>query len=82
MKNYLDQLATELYLSVVVDGQPNYVWLHEHLTFSSDATVTIDGIEILPKYRSLAVDGTLTIDEPFYCWYHRISGQGWLLIPQ
>lgn len=81
MKNYLDQLATELYLRVVDNNQPKYVGLCDHLMFDSNATVSVDGIEILPKYHYLAVGGVLTINEPFYCWYHRVSGQGWLLIP-
>ena len=52
------------------------------LEFSANDNVTVDGIEILPKYQNLAVDGKLTILEPFYRWYHRVSGQGWLLTPQ
>jgi len=52
------------------------------LEFSANDSVTVDGIEILPKYQHLAVDGKLTILEPFYRWYHRVSGQGWLLTPQ
>ena len=52
------------------------------LEFSANNTVTVDGEEILPKYQHLAVNGRLTISEPFYQWYHRVSGQGWLLTPQ
>ena len=52
------------------------------LEFNANDTVTVDGTEILPKYQYLAVDGKLTITEPFYRWYHRVSGQGWLLTPQ
>ena len=81
MKNYLDQLATELYLRVTVNGQTRYAGLHNSLVFDADQNVAVDDIEILPKYKGLAVDGVLTIDEPFYRWYHRVSGQGWLLTP-
>ncbi len=52
------------------------------LEFDASATVIIDGIEILPKYRHRAINGKLTITEPFYRWYHQVSGQGWLLTPQ
>lgn len=82
MKNYLDQLGTKLYLRICVDDKIHYAGLHDCLQFSANNTVSVDDIEILPKYHYLAVDGTLTIDEPFYCWYHRVSGQGWLLKPQ
>ena len=52
------------------------------MEFDASATVIVDGEEILPKYRHLAVNGRLTIPEPFYRWYHRVSDQGWLLTPQ
>ena len=81
MKNYLDQLATELYLRIVVNGAVQYAGLHDSLMFNADANVIIDDIEILPKYKNHATNDVLSINEPFYCWYHRISGQGWLLTP-
>jgi sulfur carrier protein ThiS len=81
MKNFSELLATDLTLSIVINGQSQTSGLHDHLTFNATDTVIIDNIEILPKYRHLANDGALTIIEPFYCWYHRISGQGWLLTP-
>ena len=52
------------------------------MEFDANDCVTVDDVEILPKYRHLAVNGRLTIPEPFYRWYHRVSGQGWLLTPQ
>ena len=52
---------------------------------------SIDGLEILPRYRHVASPPThyidklgtwnLTIPIPFYQWYHDISGQGWILTP-
>jgi hypothetical protein len=49
---------------------------------------TVNGLEILPKYRHLANKSTTYIDtydeyvleipSPFYTWYHEISGQGWI----
>jgi hypothetical protein len=82
MKNFLDLLATELTLNVCVNGQSRVAGLHDCLTFDATDTVTVDGIEILPTYSYLATNGKLVIDEPFYCWYHRVSGQGWLLVPR
>jgi len=82
MKNFLDLLATELHLAVSINNTVYSVGWAMPLEFDAIATVTIDGVEILPKYRHLAVDEKLTISEPFYRWYHRVSGQGWLLTPQ
>lgn len=82
MKNFLDLLATDLYLDVVINNTKLKFGLRDPLTFDADDVVTIDGFEILPKYRHLVVENQLTICEPFYCWYHRVSGQGWLLEPQ
>ena len=82
MKNYLDQLDTELRLDVVVNGKKSSYKLHDHLSFASTDIVTVDGIDLLPRYNYLAVDNKLIISEPFYCWYHSVSGQGWLLKPQ
>lgn len=82
MKNYLNQLDTDLRLTVTVNGVESNAQLQQSLMFNATDTVVVDNIEILPRYSYLAVDGKLTIDEPFYCWYHRVSGQGWLLKPQ
>lgn len=48
----------------------------------------INGQEVLPKYQHLANPATawinqtgnwmFDISEPFYPWFHRISGQGWV----
>ena len=81
MKNFLDLLATKLSLEVIVNNQKTTAELKEKFKFQAVDLVEIDGIEILPKYQYLAVNGVLVIDEPFYCWYHRVSGQGWLLVP-
>ena len=82
MKNYLDQLATELYLRVVVDGKPHYAGLNDALSFDVDQNVVIEDIEVLPRFYYLADNGVLAIDEPFYIWHHRVSHQGWLLTPR
>jgi len=81
MKNFSELLATELHLNVSVNGKLSTAGLLHTLEFNADSTVSVDDIEVLPKYRHLSVDGLLTISEPFYCWYHRASGQGWLLTP-
>lgn len=82
MKNFSDLLATELHLAVSINNTVYLVGLAMPLEFNSNDTVTVDDQEILPKYQYLAVNGRLTIPEPFYRWYHRVSGQGWLLVPQ
>jgi hypothetical protein len=82
MKNFSDLLATEQHLDVVINGTPSVGGLHDPLTFDQNDMVTVDGIDILPRYRHMAVAGVLHIDQAFYCWYHTVSGQGWLLTPQ
>lgn len=82
MKNFLELLATELTLVIVVNGETTYKGLQDPLIFNASDIVTVDGIEILPRYSYLAHNGVLSISEPFYRWYHHTSGQGWLLIPQ
>ena len=81
MKNFSELLATDLKLDIVVNVTVMPAGLHEVLIFNTNDTVIIDRIEILPKYQYLADNGKLTISEPFYRWYHRLSGQGWLLTP-
>ena len=82
MKNFSDLLATEQHLAVSINNTTYSVGWAMPLEFSTNDQVTVDGEEILPKYRHLAVDGKLTISKPFYQWYHQVSGQGWLLMPQ
>jgi hypothetical protein len=81
MKNFSELLATDFQLTVVVNGKTTAVNLHDMLIFDADDTVTVDDVDILPKYLYLASNGKLTISEPFYRWYHRVSDQGWLLTP-
>lgn len=82
MKNFSELLDTKLHLDVVINNAELSVGLNDHLVFKAADVVIIDGIEILPRYRYLTANDQLTIAEPFYCWYHRVSGQGWLLTPQ
>jgi hypothetical protein len=82
MKNFSDLLATDLHLEVCVNNTTYSVRWDMPMEFDANSTVTVDGVEILPRYQHLAVDRQLTITEPFYQWYHRASGQGWLLTPQ
>lgn len=82
MKNFLDLLDTELWLTVSINNKIHKSGLHDQLSFGVDDIVTVDGIEILPRYQYLADNNVLTIAQPFYQWYHNISGQGWLLLPQ
>lgn len=82
MKNFLELLDTELFLSVLINGRQHQLPLLEPMIFCDNDIVFIDNIEILPRYRHLAIDGQLIINQPFYQWYHQVSGQGWLLKPQ
>ena len=82
MKNFLDLLDTDLELEVVINNERSSAGLHDRLVFDAKTTVSVDGIEILPRYQHLVENGVLNIAEPFYQWYHRVSGQGWLLKPQ
>ena len=81
MKNFSELLATDLKLNVVVNGQAVDASLHDPLIFDVHDTVTVDGVDVLPKYLHLATNGKFAINEPFYHWYHRVSAQGWLLTP-
>lgn len=81
MKNFSELLATDLKLNVVVNGKAIDANLHDRLIFDANDIVTVDSIDVLPKYSYLAINGQLIIDEPFYCWHHKVSGQGWLLTP-
>lgn len=82
MKNFSELLDTKLALEITVNGQLIKAGLTDLLMFQLDDIVSIDGIEVLPKYRYLVTDNVLEFNEPFYCWLHRVSGQGWLLEPQ
>lgn len=82
MKNFSELLATDFSLEIIVNSEQTTAGLNDALVFRSDDTVSIDCIEVLPRYKHLAIDGILEFGEPFYCWYHRVSGQGWLLKPQ
>jgi hypothetical protein len=82
MKNFSDLLATDQQLAVCVNNTVHSVGWSTPMEFDANDTVTVDGIEILPKYQYLAVNGKLNIPVPFYQWYHQVSGQGWLLRPQ
>ena len=50
------------------------------------ASILVNGCEVMPKYQHLSIPKTswitdeweLIIAEPFYPWYHRITGQGWI----
>ena len=81
MKNFSELLATELHLAVTVNQQSYNAGLYDILEFNVNDTVSIDGIEILPRYMYLANDGILKITQPFYQWLHHASAQGWLLEP-
>lgn len=49
---------------------------------------TVNGYNVIPKYQHLSSSGNayhdwiglwhMEINDPFYPWYHRVSGQGWV----
>lgn len=82
MNNFYDLQDIDLLLEVSINGVIQHIPLLDILCFLACDQVTVDGIAILPAYSFLATDGCLKIDKPFYQWYHSVSGQGWLLIPQ
>lgn len=82
MNNFLELLATDLHLDITVNGNSYTAGLLAPLVFREQDTVSIDGHEVLPRYRYLAQQGRLSITEPFYQWLHRVTNQGWLLQPQ
>lgn len=82
MKNFLELLAIDLHLTVLVNGATHEVALNAPLEFDANDCVSVDGYEILPKYRYLSTNNKLVIAIPFYQWLHHASGQGWLLTPQ
>lgn len=81
MKTFSDLLATNGYLTVVADGNTTVYGLFDIISLDASLPTTINNYEILPKYQHLAQDGQLTIPAPFYSWYHKVAGQGWLLCP-
>jgi hypothetical protein len=81
MKNFLELLATDLNLTVTVNQRSYHAGLCDILEFDVNDTVTIDDIEILPKYSYLSNHGILKITQPFYQWLHHATAQGWLLKP-
>jgi hypothetical protein len=81
MNTFLDLLDTKAQLTIIADGVETSAGLHDNLSLVAHKPTSINGIEILPKYDYLAVDGVLDIPGPFYTWYHSVSGQGWLLVP-
>lgn len=69
-----------------------YLDLLEPLTFKChvengavEVKITINGHEVMPIYQHLAnpatswvtADWMFQIPQPFYIWYHTITGQGW-----
>ena len=71
MKNFSELLDTKFYLQVDYNGQRRDVPLLRTFRFPADAEVSIDGIEVLPRFWHLSQDGFLVINEPFYQWLHK-----------
>jgi hypothetical protein len=82
MKNFSELLDTDLKLTIEINGRISVGDLHAPLCFNVGDHVMVDGIEVLPRYHYLGVNGTLQITVPFYQWLHHASDQGWLLRPR
>ena len=64
--------------------------IHFKCTVESGAVdivkITVNGHEVMPLYQHVADPVTswvtagwqLQIQQPFYTWYHQITGQGWI----
>jgi len=89
MKNFLDLLATDLTIDIVVvanDQIDQYsVPLLEPIKIAVAGNLTeltIDGFDAIPFAWHQDNVWHFEIDQPFYQWRHQITGQGWLLRPQ
>lgn len=76
-KKYDQNLETALIIDeLTIDGMeiiPNYVHL---ATYHNER-----GLELFTNYLGFNGSWVLDINEPFYQWRHRVTGQGWLLEP-
>lgn len=87
MKNFSDLLAIDSYIDIEIctdKGITRYQWdLLKPLTIISynPLSVLVDGIEILEFGYVQNGNWRVRHDEPFYRWWHRATGQGWLLEP-
>lgn len=71
--NDRDTLDTQVLISADIVIRPNDVWIYH---------VEVDGINITDHvYDQLTGQNVIQIPGPFYHWWHRVSGQGWLLWP-
>lgn len=88
MKNFCDLLATDYWLDVVISGTQGTVFLRWPLLTNLDISVSeprsilVDGMEVIDFGCVDQGMWRLTLDEPFYRWRHRVTGQGWLFKPQ
>lgn len=71
---YIDLLSPIHFKCLVQSGAVNIV------------QITVNGHEVMPLYQHVANPTTswvttkweLQIQQPFYTWYHKITGQGWI----
>jgi hypothetical protein len=73
-KHYTTEYETAIIIRLSIDNTeiiPKYDYLSEYENDHNNNSPT--------SYVGFNGKWTLTIDEPFYHWLHRISGQGWLL---
>lgn len=88
MKNFLDLLATETWIDVEITAVQGASHQRCHLLqlielqVKDPVSVKIDGFEVLDRGQFTPQGWHLAISEPFYRWRHRVTGQGWLLVPR
>lgn len=76
-KNYSDTAETAVILQSVRIDDFEIIPAWTHLTrYHND-----HGIDRPVSYLGYNGSWVLKIDEPFYQWHHRVTGQGWLLQP-
>ena len=87
MKNFLDLLATDCCLEIVIEsaqGSERLSWpllLDLDLTCEKPTKVSVDGMDVIDFGYWNGPTWTMKLQEPFYPWRHRVTGQGWLLEP-
>lgn len=87
MKNFLDLLATDCCLEIVIEsacGSERVSWpllLELDLACQQPIKVSVDGMDVIDFGYWNGTTWIMKLHEPFYRWRHRVTGQGWLLEP-
>ena len=87
MKNFLDLPATDPGLDVIMEsvaGLQKLSWpllLPLDLACEQPIKISVDGMDVIDFGYWNHNTWIMKLDEPFYRWRHRVTGQGWLLEP-